>query len=260
MQDKKFDINNLRVASPCSVGWETMSGDERTRHCQLCNLSVYNISALTDREACDLVTKKEGRLCVRFYRRSDGTVLTADCPVGIRALRKKAARVATAAFATVLGLFSISYGQKEDKNVVDARNAAIVRTAISEKLSQLTGILTDPQAAVIPGVTLRLSAGNSHRTVVSDNTGSFIFDNVPAGIYDLSAKTSVFMTYELKNLTVNDREKLELNIELKPDPYTELIGVLAIVDEIRTEIEIDPASNTVRNVIIPRKIIPIPHK
>jgi hypothetical protein len=35
-------------------------------------------------EAEALVEKTEGRMCVRFYVRGDGMVLTDDCPVGLR--------------------------------------------------------------------------------------------------------------------------------------------------------------------------------
>ena len=47
-----------------------------------CN--VYNLSDMTEEEALKLVEEREGRLCVRFYQREDGTVLTSDCPVGSR--------------------------------------------------------------------------------------------------------------------------------------------------------------------------------
>src|SRR6185503_6331901 len=60
-------LNNVRIASPCSADWEKMVGDERVRHCNQCNLNVYNLSALSSLEAHDLVAKREGRLCVRFY-------------------------------------------------------------------------------------------------------------------------------------------------------------------------------------------------
>src|SRR5258706_15038909 len=113
MTNKKFDVNSLRVASPCSVGWEMMTGDERARHCQLCSINVYNVSALSAAEVESLVLKREGRLCIRMYRRADGTVLTKDCPVGLRAIQKRAARFAGATLATILGLFSVSFGQKE---------------------------------------------------------------------------------------------------------------------------------------------------
>src|SRR5437773_12576574 len=96
MNDKKFDVKSLRVASPCSVGWENMSGDERTRYCDQCSLNVYNISSLTTSEVEDLILKREGRLCIMIYRRADGTVLTRDCPVGLRAVQKRVARFAGA--------------------------------------------------------------------------------------------------------------------------------------------------------------------
>lgn len=34
-----------------------------------------------------MVAEHEGHLCVRFYTRAEGTMLTQDCPVGLRAVR-----------------------------------------------------------------------------------------------------------------------------------------------------------------------------
>ncbi|HVF46499.1 MAG TPA: hypothetical protein VNA17_02930 [Pyrinomonadaceae bacterium] len=80
----KFDnpLNNIKVASPCSADWNEMYGNDRRRFCGDCKLNVYNLSGMTRLEAETLMTKAEGRLCVRFYRRADGTVITRDCPVG----------------------------------------------------------------------------------------------------------------------------------------------------------------------------------
>ncbi len=72
---------HLRIATPCKAPWENMDGDERVRFCRECNRNVYNLSAMTDAEARRVVSEREGRLCVRFYQRRDGTVLTSDCPV-----------------------------------------------------------------------------------------------------------------------------------------------------------------------------------
>ncbi|MEP6847926.1 MAG: hypothetical protein ABI999_03655, partial [Acidobacteriota bacterium] len=46
----------------------------------------------------------EGRLCVRFYRRADGTVLTQNCPVGWAKVKQRARIFATAAFSVIMGL------------------------------------------------------------------------------------------------------------------------------------------------------------
>ena len=57
-------------------------------------------------EAADLVTRTEGRLCVRLYRRRDGTVLTADCPDGVA--RRRRGRLYRVASAVALGFSSLT--------------------------------------------------------------------------------------------------------------------------------------------------------
>jgi hypothetical protein len=79
-----------------------MLGDDRSRFCNQCQLHVYNLSAMSAPEAASLVQQKEGRLCVRYYTRPDGTMLTQDCPVGFQAARRRVlSRLATAAAALV---------------------------------------------------------------------------------------------------------------------------------------------------------------
>lgn len=77
-------LDDIRIASPCTARWDGMAGDDRARHCAACDKTVYDLSRLTADQAADLIREKEGSLCVRLYRRSDGRVLTADCPVGLR--------------------------------------------------------------------------------------------------------------------------------------------------------------------------------
>jgi len=98
----------LRVASPCRAPWESMDGDERVRFCRECSRNVYNLSEMTEDEARRVVAEREGRVCVRFYQRRDGTVLTSDCPVG-RKRRFLRAGVGTAlALAGIAGLSASS--------------------------------------------------------------------------------------------------------------------------------------------------------
>jgi hypothetical protein len=99
-------LRQLKVAKPCPADWNAMTGNDRMRFCGQCQLNVYNLSGMTRTEAERLVTQAEGRVCARFYRRADGTVLTQDCPVGLRAVKQRVSRWATAVFASVLGFFS----------------------------------------------------------------------------------------------------------------------------------------------------------
>src|SRR5258708_280136 len=99
-------LDNIRVASPCSANWDEMFGDDHKRFCGDCKLNVYNLPGMPRRQAESLIISSEGRLCVRFFRRADGTVLTKNCPVGWAAVKQRVSRVATAAFSMIAGLFS----------------------------------------------------------------------------------------------------------------------------------------------------------
>ncbi|BCM93747.1 hypothetical protein IAD21_05638 [Abditibacteriota bacterium] len=82
-------LESVQVASPCHADWDAMHGDDRSRFCPSCAKNVYNLSAMTRDDAQFLLQEKEGRLCVRFFLREDGTMLTQDCPVGVAALKER---------------------------------------------------------------------------------------------------------------------------------------------------------------------------
>ena len=99
-------LSNIKIASPCSQDWNEMVGTDRRRFCGECKLNVYNLSGMTSGEAENLLMNFEGRLCVRFYRRADGSVLTKDCPVGWQAVKRRVSRVSTAAASLIFGIIS----------------------------------------------------------------------------------------------------------------------------------------------------------
>lgn len=95
-------IQNMRIAAPCSMDWNSMTytEDGRIRFCGQCKLNVYSLSEMSTKEAASLIREKEGKLCMRLYRRRDGTVITDNCPVGLRKMRDKARRLIAVAIAT----------------------------------------------------------------------------------------------------------------------------------------------------------------
>jgi hypothetical protein len=113
MPTKRSPLDNVRIASPCHVPWDSMTGDERTRFCPQCQLNVYNLSAMPRAEAEAIVRQREtSRVCIGFYRRPDGTVLTRDCPVGaaalarLRAAQRRLRLLACAALVLLFTAFS----------------------------------------------------------------------------------------------------------------------------------------------------------
>jgi hypothetical protein len=125
-----------------------MAGDERVRFCPQCALNVYNLSGMRRQEAESLVESHEGRLCVRFYQRSDGTVLTRDCPVGLQAARKRLLRILSVAAGLLLALLGwaavrIAATRTEDEAASRLRDTQPFKTLID---------WIDPEAPAPPPV------------------------------------------------------------------------------------------------------------
>ena len=93
------ELEVIRVSSPCRVSWKGMTGDDQVRFCEQCKLNVYNLSAMTRAAATDLVKEREGRVCVRFYRRRDGTVVTRECELSKQGFLGKVATAIAVTFS-----------------------------------------------------------------------------------------------------------------------------------------------------------------
>jgi len=102
-------LDQVKIAAPCSAGWDQMFSfeDKRVRFCSQCNLNVYNLSGMSRHEAEALITKTEGRLCVRFYRKSDGSILTQNCHVGLKMIKRRVVWLGQVFHGMVLSLLFI---------------------------------------------------------------------------------------------------------------------------------------------------------
>jgi len=139
-------LSNVKVAAPCPADWRWMYGNDRVRFCNQCRLNVYNLSAMTKPEAEDLIRNTEGRLCVRFYRRSDGTILTQNCPVGLRAIKKKLSHFSAVTITALLSfLANIGLLWWIDKNNMEEGVFSIfVANPHESNLYITTGVLAFP--------------------------------------------------------------------------------------------------------------------
>lgn len=87
-------LDSVQIASPCTASWDEMIGDDRARFCTHCQKDVFNLSALPREEVETFLRARTAEVCVRLYKRADGTVLTSDCPVGVKRKRRRKVLVA----------------------------------------------------------------------------------------------------------------------------------------------------------------------
>lgn len=110
-KEPRDDLNNVMIAAPCNIGWDNMVGNDRVRLCAGCNKNVYNTSRMTKSEIRELMSRSGKLPCLRIYRRADGTMITEDCPVGLRRVRdawKRGAKVAASIWTCLISITGAS--------------------------------------------------------------------------------------------------------------------------------------------------------
>jgi hypothetical protein len=199
-------LQNIRIASPCSADWNTMIGDDRVRHCGQCNLNVYNLSAMSGSEAHDLVAEHEGRLCVRFYHRKDGTVLTRNCPVGLKVVMKRVSRVAGIALSAVMSASPLlaQAGENTPALMVQADTGLEVH-------------VVDNHGAACPATSVELTNESTKSVLkaITDSNGIVRLTNLSPGAHRLTVTSPGLQPY---HQTVWVREHVTFTLEISKDP------------------------------------------
>jgi hypothetical protein len=200
--------------------WDAMAGNQQVRHCGECRLNVYNLSAMTEIEIQRLLVMQpaEQRVCVRFYRRADGTMLTQDCPRGIKRLAKRVSKLGAAVFSA---LVSMNCAMAKTPAVgtatagSKAQPQACQRVQAQEQSANILVVVADPDGAVVPGARIALmdSAGKTRFKGKTDGAGTLIKSDLPPGNYTLKVSVQGFKEYS-DVLHLPDSKNLKLNLKL----------------------------------------------
>lgn len=219
-------LRNLRIAAPCPADWKAMIGDERVRHCSLCQLNVYNFAEMTAGEVRELLVRSEGRVCARLYQRADGTLITRDCPTGIRALRRRASRMATAVVMMLVSLpmFGRPFRRKKSPFQVTVEQAAAPQPAM------FTGVVLDESKHPLPGVTVNVRDEASKRTftTITDVDGAFSLAALHDGLYRVETELAGIRPAKIEHLQLKANEVTRATVTLRLDTVcTVTVGGLA---------------------------------
>src|SRR5262245_7549896 len=94
----------------------------------------------------------------------------------------------------------------------------------------IEGIVTDPNGAVVPGATVKVSSPNLIRaqTATSDSQGRYRFANLPPGKYTVTVEAvSGFAKFEQADVEVNLSKTSTLDVRLRPQGASATVEVTA---------------------------------
>jgi|CZKS01.1.fsa_nt_gi hypothetical protein len=181
-------LDRVSIAAPCPADWDRMPGTDQIRHCSQCNKNVYDLSAMTRRQAEALLREKEGQLCARLYRRADGTILTENCPAGLRAIGRRVSRVDGAAMSAVATLTSATAAQFP---------MFPIPSSLQEARSTVTGIVRDVTDQGLSDAEVVVSRNGSDLKLVTttDSAGHFRVESLTLGSYTVRIQVPGFRVF-----------------------------------------------------------------
>jgi ankyrin repeat protein len=189
-------LDQLIIQKPCSTDWQSMSGNDRVRFCEHCNLRVTDLSSMTRYEAMRLVARSQGRLCVRLIQTSSSQIATQTNKV--YGIGRRVSRIAAGVITATLSVTTAAAQSESQTGGARPASATINLGSAHAKDVRLSGVITDPGGAVVAGakVTLVNEQTQLAFNYTTGDDGAYKFSLLEPGRYSLSAEATSFAKME----------------------------------------------------------------
>jgi hypothetical protein len=126
--------------------------------------------------------------------------------------------------------------------------------ASAQQTSNLTGVVTDAQSAVLPGVTVTASSPAliGTQTAITEPNGSYRFATVPPGTYTLTFELSGFQTLRRENIVLSLGQTITVDSQLQVQSLQESVTVTAASPLVDTQ------TTSVGSTLNTEKLIGVP--
>ena len=101
----------------------------------------------------------------------------------------------------------------------------------------ISGIITDPSGAVVPGATVTITSVERKTTdeVVTNESGFYVKERLLPGVYEVKAELQGFKSAVFPSIRVNVDTQTPLNIKLEPGAITEAVTVAGFSPILKTD-------------------------
>src|SRR6202035_516486 len=126
--------------------------------------------------------------------------------------------------------------------------------AQNNQFGTIKGTVSDPSGAPIPGaiVTLSSSALVVQQTIASDASGNYHFEQLPTGVYRVTASAAGFQQYARENIQITAGFSADVDMQMTVGSQNEVVTVSAespVVDTTSTTISTSVGARTVADEI-----------
>ncbi|HEX4771352.1 MAG TPA: carboxypeptidase regulatory-like domain-containing protein [Bryobacteraceae bacterium] len=130
-------------------------------------------------------------------------------------------------------------------HMIDAQNVAI---------AEVTGTITDVSGALVPHAPVVMTETDKQvaHTTLTDESGHYVFPNLPVGAYSLEVRMTGFKTYVQNNIVLIVGNNIQINATLEVGALSEKVEVQATAEMVETK------ENSVSAVVDQQRINELP--
>ena len=249
---RQDSVRPLRIASPCTMDWDLMSGNDRVRFCEHCQLSVHNIDLANGKQLKRLIARSGGRLCVSYRQPKppDKSAIQKLHRIG-----RRASAIAAGAFSATLSI-TTAVGASANPRQASFPNEVATATHVTPEFfpdgsAKLYGIVYDPNGAVISGAAVTATNTNTGQVfyAFTGGDGQYRFERVTPGSYILAFSLSGFDTSSVPNFVVRAGDNNRLDHTLGIAPVEAEVNVVAetLTGAVAISVEVEPIVQAAAN-------------
>lgn len=220
-------LDRLTISDPCKADWDSMAGNEQVRFCEHCSLPVNNLSTMTRQQAMRLVARSQGRVCVRFVQKPDGSVLT-RAPQKLYRIGHRASRLAAGVMTAALSLQTAAAQTRSNSPYQEQLAVPSQPNSQPGPGATVAGVITDPNGAVVAGakVTLASKEGGVAFTFPTGDDGGYRFASLDPGSYTLNVEGGGFAPVELEVALLRDSTK-SVSVQMQLPVFVNVVQIEA---------------------------------
>jgi len=116
--------------------------------------------------------------------------------------------------------------------------ALLLPSAVAQTdTATITGIITDPSGAVVPGAALEVSnaATGFKSTAQTNDTGAYTVAALPVGVYTVTVSLTGFQSVERRNLALHAGQRARLDFEMKVGTLADVVNVVSQTPLLQSE-------------------------
>ena len=206
----KVLLDQIKVKEPCPASWDSMTGNDQIRFCDHCSLSVHNLSEMTSKQVLRLMSKSQGRICVRYIRRPDGALATStslhSSAVKLHRIGRRISKVAAGAFTATLSITGAT-AQTSECSGSSCDNSAVTQIDTRWKpRASIVGKVTNSGNAPIPAASIAIFNDRTQAALFTSATfnGEFRFEGLESGVYTVRFEAPGYAPAERKSVYLGD--------------------------------------------------------